>query len=167
MTLSLLWNIKVHLKKCLYHLLSSQLVDVFFTFCFFVDCFASQFCPYCFGLHYDCPTIWRVSQSDPDSVDVWNAVYLHQVRVVLRIWPIVCMFSWEMWLKSLLFFCVSVMSSHHIQRWATSYRHCWRSLAWEHAACQISLWSELFYFFCTPWRQISVCNVILCWSRLV
>lgn len=55
----------------------------------FVDCFASQLCAYCFDLHHDCSTIWRVSKPDHLPMDVWSTVYLRQVKTPLTNRPII------------------------------------------------------------------------------
>lgn len=39
-----------------------------------------QFCPHSPDLHHDCPSIWRVSQSDSDPLDVRTTADLLQVR---------------------------------------------------------------------------------------
>lgn len=47
---------------------------------FILDHPSCQFCPHSPDLHYDCPSIWRVSQSDSDPLDVRTTADLLQVR---------------------------------------------------------------------------------------
>lgn len=48
---------------------------------FLVDCAASQFCFPGTDIHSDRSTFWRVSKSDPQSLDVWTTVHLLQVSI--------------------------------------------------------------------------------------
>lgn len=54
-------------------------VRLVFVFLFLVDCPACQFCFPGTDIHSDRSTFWRVSEPDPQPMDVWTTIHLLQV----------------------------------------------------------------------------------------